>query len=73
MATIGKVTIRQPNRSTVVAQNFEPKPNVSISEVGGIDVTGAQNGDTLVFNAITGKYEANTIIATVTQVIGGTF
>jgi len=73
MATIGNVTIRQPSRSTIVAQNFEPKPNVSLSEVGGIDITGAQNGDALIFNSTTGKYEANTITATVTQVSGGTF
>ena len=73
MANIGKVTINQPNRSRIVAQNFAPKPNVSLAEISDVTTTGVQNGDTLVFNSATGKYETKTVTATVTEVIGGTF
>lgn len=73
MATIGKVLINQPNRSRIVAQNFAPRPNVSMAEINDVTTTGVQDGDTLVYNSATGKYEAKTVIATVTEVIGGTF
>ena len=65
--------VRQQTRSTIVAQNFAPKPNVSLSEITDVTITNVQDGDGLVYNSITGKFEANTIFATVSQVIGGTF
>ena len=73
MATIGKVVINQPNRSRIVAQNFAPKPNVSLAEISDVATAGVQDGDTLVYNSATGKYETKTVTATVTEVIGGTF
>ena len=73
MANIGTVRIKSATRSTIVAQNFAPKPNVSLSEINDVSVTGVENGDALVYNSTTGKFEAQTITATVTSVIGGTF
>jgi len=73
MATIGKVVLKNATRSTIVAPNFAPKPNVSLSEINDVTVTGVENGDALVYNSTTGKFEANTITATVVAVIGGTF
>jgi hypothetical protein len=73
MANIGRVVINQPNRSRIVAQNFAPKPNVSLAEISDVTTVGVQDGDTLVFNSATGKYETKTVTATVTEVIGGTF
>jgi hypothetical protein len=73
MANIGRVVINQPNRSRIVAQNFAPKPNVSLAEISDVTTSGVQNGDTLVFNSATNKYEAKTVTATVTEIIGGTF
>ena len=73
MANIGKVTINQPNRSRIVAQNFAPKPNVSLAEISDVSTTGVQDGDSLVYNSATGKYETRTAIATVTEITGGTF
>ena len=70
---IGRATITQPNRSTIVAQNFAPKPNVSLSEISDVSTAGVENGDALVFNSATNKFEAKTVTATVTEVIGGTF
>ena len=73
MATIGKVVINQPNRSRIVAQNFAPKPNVSLAEISDVSTAGVQDGDSLVYNSATGKYETKTSIAIVTEITGGTF
>jgi hypothetical protein len=65
--------VRQQNRSTIVSQNFAPKPNVSISEVSGVSVSGVENGQSLIYNSSSGKFEANTIVANVIAVNGGVF
>ena len=66
-------TVRQQTRSVIAAQNFAPKPNISISEVVGVNVAGVQNGQVLQFDSTTGKFEANTVTATVISVNGGAF
>jgi hypothetical protein len=68
---IGRATITQPNKSTIVAQNFAPKPNVSLSELNDVTISGVENGQTLIYNSVTGKYEANTVLVTVVN--GGVF
>ena len=73
---IGRATITQANRSTIVAQNFAPKPNVSISQVSGFTTTGVQDGYTLIFNSNTGSFEAAPaadVTGQITQITGGTF
>jgi hypothetical protein len=65
--------VRQQTRSVIAAQNFAPKPNVSISDVAGVNVASVQNGQSLVYNSTSGKFEANTISATVTSLDGGRF
>jgi len=74
--TIGKATVRQPTRSVIASENFEPKPNVSLGEVSDVSTTGVQDGYTLIFNSTSGKFEAkpaSDVTATVTEIIGGTF
>ena len=66
-------TVRQQTRSVIAAQNFAPKPNIAISDVVGINVAGVQNGQVLQFDSTTGKFEANTVTATVVSVNGGAF
>ena len=66
-------TVRQQTRSVIAAQNFAPKPNISISEVVGVNVAGAQNGQVLQFDSVSGKFVANTVTATVISVQGGSF
>ncbi len=65
--------VRQQSRSTIVAQNFAPKPNIALAEISDVSTVGVENGDALVFNSVTNRFEANTITATVTEVFGGTF
>jgi hypothetical protein len=66
-------TVRQQTRSVIAAQNFAPKPNIAISDVVGINVAGVENGQGLIYNSTTGKFEANTVTATVISVNGGAF
>ena len=73
MAIIGRVKIGQTNRTTVVASNFNPKPNVALTELSDTSLTGISNGQVIQYNAATGKFEANTITATVVSVNGGSF
>jgi hypothetical protein len=70
--TIGRATVKNTGRTFIVAPDFTPKVNVSLAELN--DVTGAetiQNGQTLVYNSASGKYEANTISVPVLN--GGDF
>jgi len=71
--TIGRVKVTQSTRSTIVAQNFAPKPEVSLGQLNDVDTQGVQNGQALIFNSATGKYEANTVTASVVAVNGGSF
>jgi hypothetical protein len=71
--TIGRATIKSSPKTTIAADTFAPKPNVSLSEIKDVDTTGVQNGDALVFNSTTNKFETKTVTASVTEVIGGTF
>ena len=65
--------VRQQTRSVIAAQNFAPKPNVALVELTDVNATGAENGQGLVYNSVTGKFEANTVTATVVSVNGGAF
>jgi hypothetical protein len=73
MAIIGRVKIGQTNRTTVVASNFNPKPNVALTELTDTNITGVSNGQVIQYNSATGKFEANTVTATVVSVNGGSF
>ena len=68
---IGRATITQASRSTIVAQNFTPKPNVSITQLNDVVLTNAQTGQSLIYNSAIGKYEANTVL--IQAVNGGDF
>ena len=70
---IGRATVKSSPKTAIAADTFAPKPNVSLSEIGGVSTTGVENGDALIFNSTTNRFEANTVTATVTEVFGGTF
>jgi hypothetical protein len=72
-SNIGQVKLTQQTRSTIAAQNFAPKPNVSLTELNDINITSVQNGQVVQYNSATGKFEANTVTATVISVNGGAF
>jgi hypothetical protein len=66
-------TVRQQTRSVIAAQSFAPKPNVSLTELNDINVSGVQDKQVLQFDSATGKFVANTVTATVVSVQGGSF
>lgn len=65
--------VKQQVRSTIVAQSFAPKPNVALTELTDTNITSVQDKQVLQFNSATGKFEANTVTATVVSVNGGSF
>jgi hypothetical protein len=73
MAIVGKVKIGQTNRTTIVSSNFKPKPNVALTELTDTNISSVQNGQVIQYNSTTGKFEANTVTATVVSVNGGSF
>jgi len=70
---IGRATIKSSPKTAIAADTFAPKPNVSLSEINDVSTAGVENGDALVFNSATNKFEAQTVTASVTEVFGGTF
>jgi hypothetical protein len=72
-SNIGQVKLTQQTRSTIAAQNFAPKPNVSLVELTDTNITSVQDKQVIQYNAITGKFEANTVTATSVIVDGGRF
>ena len=70
---IGQVTVNQQTRSTIVSQNFKPKPNVALTELTDINVAGVQDKQVIQFDSATGKFIANTVIASLDSVNGGSF
>ena len=73
---IGRATITQASKSTIVAQNFTPKPDVSIDQLSGISTIGVQDGFTFIYKSSTGKFEASPaadVTAQITQITGGSF
>ena len=70
---VGQVTVNQQTRSTIVSQNFKPKPNVALTELTDINVAGVQDKQVIQFDSATGKFIANTVTATLVSVNGGSF
>jgi len=70
---IGRATIKSSPKTAIAADTFAPKPNVSLSEINDVSTVGVENGDSLIFNSATNKFEAKTVTASVTEVFGGTF
>jgi hypothetical protein len=73
MAIVGKVKVGQTNRTAIVSSNFKPKPNVALTELSDISISSVQNGQVIQYNSATGKFEANSVTATVVSVNGGSF
>jgi hypothetical protein len=70
---VGQVTVNQQTRSTVVSQNFKPKPNVALTELTDTNISGVQDKQVLQFDSATGKFIANTVTASLVSVNGGSF
>lgn len=71
---IGKVKVRQPLQTSVVAPGFDPDLQIYMGDILDVDESDKQNGYTLIYNSVTGKYETKAIEElAVANIFGGTF
>ena len=40
--SVGQIKLTQSVRSTIVVQNFAPKPNVSLNEINDVSIVGVK-------------------------------
>jgi hypothetical protein len=74
MATIGKVTITSPVRTTIADPRFQPKPNVALSELTDVLITTPQEGQVVAYDGISGKFKTSTLASiTLGNIDGGKF
>jgi hypothetical protein len=57
---IGKIVVRPVTETTISSPNYTPKINVAFSDIQDVDVSSPQDGDILIYNAASGKYETKT-------------
>lgn len=73
---IGRLKISSPIRTVVADPNFKSKPNVSISEIRGVNVITRSSGDILVYDSTNDTFTSSPITAatiSLDTVSGGTF
>lgn len=70
---ISRAKIKSSPKTAIAADTFAPKPNIALAEINDVSTSGVQNGDALIFNSATNRYETKTVTAFVTEVIGGSF
>jgi hypothetical protein len=70
---LGTVTIQQPNRTTITASKFAPKPDIVLSDINDVYTVGAENGQALVYISANNRYEFEIPIAVIEKVDGGQF
>ncbi len=63
IVTQGKpsVLLGAPSGSKILLKEVGAFKTTTLSEIAGIDISGAQDGDVLVFNSTTGNYETGPI------------
>lgn len=71
--TLGTITVQQPNRTTLAASDFAPKPNITLAEINDVSTVGVQDGQSLVYSSANNRYEFKIAATTITNVDGGTF
>jgi hypothetical protein len=73
MPDIGKVTVFQPNRTTITSPNYKPKPNVVLSEINDVYTNDVQDGFSLVYSSANNRYEMKIAQAALDKLDGGLF
>jgi hypothetical protein len=71
--TLGTITVQQPNRTTIAASDFAPKPNITLAEINDVSTEGVEDGESLVYNSANNRYEFKIASAAVTNIDGGIF
>jgi hypothetical protein len=73
MPDLGKVTVFQPNRTTLVSPNYKPKPNVTLAEINDVSTDGVENGFSLVYNSANNRFEMKIATTVLEKLDGGLF
>ena len=73
MADLGKITVFQPNRTSVVSPNYKPKPNVALTEINDVSTTDVQDGYSLVYSSANNRYEMKIATTVLEKLDGGSF
>jgi hypothetical protein len=74
MATIGKVTITSPVRTTIADPKFRPKPNVALSELTDVSIITPEDGELISYDALSGKFKTSSIVdIAIGNINGGQF
>jgi hypothetical protein len=74
MATIGKVTITSPVRTTIADPKFRTKPNVALSELSDVSIVSPEDGELVAYDALSGKFKTSSIIdIAIGNINGGRF
>ena len=73
MADLGKITVFQPNRTSVVSPNYKPKPNVALAEINDVSTTDVQDGYSLVYSSANNRYEMKIATTVLEKLDGGLF
>lgn len=72
-STLGTITVQQPNRTTIAASDFKPKPNISLAEINDVSTLGVEDGESLVYVSANNRYEFKIASAAVSNIDGGLF
>ncbi len=70
---VGRVTVFQPNQTTVVSPKYSPKPNVALNEINDVSTDGVQDGFSLVYSSANSRFETKIATSVLDQLDGGTF
>jgi hypothetical protein len=60
---IGKVVNSPVNRTSISSPNFKPTANVAMSDITDVQFTTKANGDILIYNSSSEKFELNKLTA----------
>jgi hypothetical protein len=71
--TLGTITVQQPNRVTLAASDFSPKPNITLAEINDVSTEGIEDGDSLVYSSANNRYEFKIASTVLGNIDGGTF
>jgi hypothetical protein len=74
--TIGKVSVRSSNRTTIADPKFKPDLDVSIFDLNDVSLTTRQEGDVLVYDVINDDYVSAPItdaLIDIRNINGGAF
>lgn len=61
----------KPANKTFATVGLAPSSNISLGNLTDVNISGADDGETLVYNAVTNIFEASS--PTVTSIVGGKF